>query len=29
MTFTDGSLLRATWVNNVINGRGELERANG
>lgn len=29
MTFADGSVLRATWVNDILNGRGELERTNG
>jgi hypothetical protein len=29
MIYADGSVMRATWIDDAINGRGELERPNG
>ena len=29
MTYTDGNVLKGNWVNDIMNGRGELERPSG
>ena len=29
MTYADGNILRAIWVDDVLQGKGELEKANG